>query len=411
MTAEDEIRRLIAARGRITFAEFMEVALYYPVGGYYTSRERVGASGDYYSSPSAHPAFGGLLAVQLLQAWQLLGKPVPFTIVEAGAGNGLLCRDILTAASALSSPFREALRYVCIDRRRSQGLEAGLDGVSRIASDGLPLQGSAGCVLFNELLDALPVHQVTLDGGQLKEIFVTEQDGQLALWTGEPSTPLLEQRLSALGVQLQEGQVAEVNLAVHGWIKRMAEALDRGFVLAMDYGRLAEDLYSPAHRFRGTLTTYRNHLQTDRPLAHIGEQDISAQVDFTTVATKARNVGLDVLGYASQAEFLHNLGMGRLLGRLAGGPGRHQSSRMAMRELVKPEGLGAFRVMALGKSVGHPELWGFHQTAEAVDMVEQLPLPVPTPEHVDLLSGRYPWHDVELDVSWETLWPDDEPTW
>ena len=90
MTAEAEIRRRIAERGPITFAEFMEVALYHPGGGYYTSGERVGASGDFYTSPSVHPAFGALLAVQLFQMWELLGRPAPFTIAEAGAGNGLL---------------------------------------------------------------------------------------------------------------------------------------------------------------------------------------------------------------------------------------------------------------------------------------------------------------------------------
>ena len=105
MPAEDEIRRLVAARGQITFAEFMEVALYHPEGGYYTSGERVGASGDFYTSPSVHPAFGTLLAVQLFQMWQLLQQPAPFTVIEAGAGNGLLCRDIVAAATGLPAPF------------------------------------------------------------------------------------------------------------------------------------------------------------------------------------------------------------------------------------------------------------------------------------------------------------------
>ena len=405
MTAEAEIRQRITAYGRITFAEFMEVALYHPGGGYYTSGDRVGASGDYYTSPSVHPAFGALLAVQLFQMWQLLGKPAPFALAEAGAGNGLLGRDILATATNLPATFRESLHYVCIDRRNTRGLESELNGASRICADGVPLRSLVGCVLSNELLDAMPVHQVTCEGGELKELYVVSRDGELAVQADAPSTPLLAQRLGSLGARLHEGQVAEVNLALDGWIEGVAGSLGRGFVLAIDYGRLAEDLYSPTERFRGTLTTYRNHLQTDRPLERIGQQDMSAQVDFTTAARAGKDAGLDVLGYASQAEFLHNLGIARLMGRLAVDRGRHQSSGMGMRELVKPQGLGAFRVMALGKSVGGPGLWGFLPDAEAAELVDQMPLPTPTNEHVNLLAGRYPWHQAEFDVPWDTLWP------
>ncbi len=408
--AEDEIRRRLSDKGRLTFAEFMEVALYHPGGGYYTSGERVGASGDYYTSPSVHPAFGTLLSVQLFQAWQLVGQRAPFTIIEAGAGNGLLCRDILAGASGLPAPFRDSVHYICLDRRSTGGLESGMDGVSRIAADELPLRDVAGCVLSNELLDAMPVHQVTWQGGELKELYVVSQDGELALRADEPSTPLLEQRLSALGVRLQEGQVAEVNLALQRWMKGAAESLDRGLVLIIDYGRSAGDLYSPTERFRGTLTTFRNHLQTDRPLEHIGQQDMSAQVDFTTVARAAGGAGLDVLGYSSQAQFLHNLGIGRLLERTAAVPSSRRSGLMVMRELIKPEGLGAFRVMALGRNIGQPALWGFERSNEPAELVHQLPVPVPTQDHIDLLSGRYPWHQAEFEVPWDKLWPDDETT-
>ena len=408
MTAEGEIRRRIAARGRITFAEFMDVALYHPGGGYYTSGERVGAAGDYYTSPSVHPVFGALLAAQLFKMWQLLGQPAPFTVAEAGAGNGLLCRDIVTAAGALPSRFRQALRYLCIDRRASAGLEAGLDGVNRVSSDGMPLKCIVGCVLSNELLDAMPVHQVTCEGGELKELYVVSRDGELAMQADTPSTLQLAQRLSSLGVRLQEGQVAEVNLALEGWTQGAAWSLERGFVLSIDYGRLAEDLYSPTERFRGTLTTYRNHLQTDRPLEHVGQQDMSAQVDFSTLARVAADAGLNVLGYVSQAEFLHNLGIGDMLRRLAGGrPQQSRAGSLAMRELVKPEGLGAFRVLALGKNVGQPELWGFHPSEEPAELAERVPLPEPTPEHVNLLAGRYPWTEMEFDMPWDALWGDE----
>ncbi len=411
MSAEAEIRRRISASGAMTFADFMALALYHPDGGYYTSGDRIGAAGDFYTSPTVHPAFGALFAVQLFQMWQLLGRPVPFTVVEAGAGSGLLCRDIVAGAQGLSSDFRQSLRYVCIDRRGTGGFERGLSGASRVASNGLSLRGVVGCVLSNELLDAMPVHQVTVEGGQLQEVYVALGGGVLVTQTGEPSTPLLEKRLESLGVKLAEGQVAEINLAVDGWVNDVAQSLDRGFVLTIDYGRWAADLYSPSERFRGTLTTFHNHLQTDRPLERIGRQDMTAQVDFTALARAGEGAGLDVLGYTNQSNFLQHLGLNYLLQHLPTGEGRRQAQRdrMGMRELAKPDGFGNFKVMALGKDVREPELWGFKPSEEAETLIESMPIPTLSPEHVDLSQGRYPSAETEFEVSWDSLWPTDGP--
>ena len=148
-----------------------------------------------------------------------------------------------------------------------------------------------GCILSNELLDAFPVHQVTVEHGRLREMYVALQGGEPAMQTGEPSTPLLALRLDELGVELAEGQIAEINLALDQWIEEAAQSLERGFVLTIDYGRPAEELYSATERFRGTLTTFHRHLQTDQPLRRIGQQDMSAQVDFTALAKPARGPG------------------------------------------------------------------------------------------------------------------------
>ena len=112
MSAESEVRRRIQKRGKITFVEFLEIALYWPQGGYYTGPERVGADGDYYTSPAVHPVFGALLAVQLYQMWRLMDRPAPFTVLELGAGSGLLCRDIITYAAGLPEGFAQSLRYI-----------------------------------------------------------------------------------------------------------------------------------------------------------------------------------------------------------------------------------------------------------------------------------------------------------
>ena len=410
MTAEAEIHRRITERGAITFAEFMEVALYHHDGGYYTSRDPVGPKGDFYTSPLVHPAFGALLAVQLFQMWNLLERPDTFTVAEPGAGNGLLCRDIFAAAASLPDGFAQSLRYVCLDRRTFAGYESGLTGARRVASPGIPLRGIVGCILSNELLDAMPVHQVTVSRGQLREVYVGLEGGRIVERAADPSTQRLAQRLAELGIELGEGQTAEVNLALDGWVQVAAESLERGFVLTIDYGLTADDLYSAIDRFRGTLTTFHQHLQTDRPLERIGRQDMSAQVDFTTLARAGARSGLRFLDYGNQAAFLRNLGLERLQRRPPSGPPRQAlSSHMGMRALENPGGLGDFKVMAQGKDVGSPELWGFHLAEGPLELVAQLPSPIPTADHIDLLAGRYPLDEIEIETPWETLWEGDAP--
>ena len=394
MSAESEIRRRIqerGERGKITFAEFMEVALYWPEGGYYSGREPVGAGGDYYTSPAVHPVFGALLAVQLHQMWRLMDRPSPFTVLEPGAGNGLLCRDIVSYAALLPDGFASSLRYVCLDRRPAGPIESGLPRTSRVLAEGTPFRGLRGCVLSNEYLDAYPVHQVVMAGDGLKEVYVGLEDGKLVELTGEPSDPGLAGRLDGLGITLAEGQTAEINLGLDRWSRDVAAALDRGFVLTIDYGRTAQDLYDPLQRLRGTLVTYHQHVQTDSPLTRIGRQDITAQVDFTAAARAGEGAGLDTLGLVAQRDFLSNLNLDHFQRHLRDynlSPRQVQSNRAGILDLVRPGGLGDFKVLAQGKNVGRPALWGLEQSPEATPLVESLPVPALTSHHLSLPDGR-----------------------
>lgn len=409
MSAEAEIRRRIRERGPLTFAEFMEAALFWPQGGYYLQREPIGPSGDYYTSPLIHPAFGALLAVQLFQMWQLMGRPEPFTVVETGAGNGLLCRDIVAYVAHLPPEFCQSLRYVCIDRRAKAGVERDLPGdepgpqVDRLAAAGLPLRPVRGCILSNEFLDAFPVHQVRVRQGRLQEVYITQEGEKLAETLGEPSTPALAARLESLGVVLAEGQTAEINLGLDSWAEEAAAALEAGFVLTVDYGHPARELYSAERRPRGALTTYYRHVQTDAPLQRIGQQDMTAQVDFTSVINAGRRAGLEPLGFILQRQFLANLGLTCFQRRLASlnlAPRDVQANRAGMLDLARPGGLGDFKVLAQGKNVGQPALWGFKPAAEAATLAEQLPVPLLTPQHLSLLEGRYPQTDFEFGLQY-----------
>ena len=410
--AESEILRRIEERGPITFAEFMDLALYWPRGGYYSSGEPIGPDGDYYTSPQVHPAFAALLAVQLFQIWQLLDRPDPFTVVELGAGNGILCRDLAACWDSLPCKSPPSLRYVCLDRRAAPGLEAGAGndcsaaGVSRVATSGIPLQRLVGCILSNEYLDAFPVHQVTMTPAGLQEVYVGLEDGELVLRQGQPSTPALAARLQALDIELAPGQTAEICLELDGWAKQVAASLERGFVLTVDYGRPASELYSPELRPRGTLTTYYRHTQLDAPLRHVGRQDITAQVDFTSVIDAGRRHGLDLLGLDTQGKFLRHLGLSRMQQRLAAldlPQYAAQANRAGMLDLARPGGLGDFKVLCQGKEVAEPDLWGFSPSDDAGKVAEQLPVPLLTPSHLSLLEGRYgitppEWQDSPLDM-------------
>ena len=418
MSPETEIRRRIRETGPIPFAEFMELALYWPAGGYYAGRPAAaapfGPAGDYYTSPMAHPVFGALLAIQLYQGWQLLNYPNPFVVVELGAGNGLLSRDIIAAAAQLPNGFGNSLRYLCLDRcHAADSAYETAAGLARITAAGAPLRGLRGVILSNELLDAFPVHQVKMEGGQLREVYIAIKDsGALTETLAAPSTPALAARLEELNIHLAEGQIAEINLQLDDWAEEVAAALDTGFVLTIDYGRPAAELYDNQLRPRGTLTAYYRHTQTDAPLRNIGRQDLTAQVDFTAVVNAGRRAGLTPLNFATQGQFLRNLGLDSFRRRLAAMPLSQRAlaaNRAGLAALANPGGMGAFKVLAQGKGVGQPNLWGFAPTPAATELAARLPVPLLTARHIGLPSGWPAAGAEEFELAWEQLWPGPPP--
>ena len=401
--AEEVLRRRIREKGRITFAEFMEVALYGP-GGYYTQGEPVGRRGDFYTSPSAHPAFGALIALQLEQMWRLLGAPERFHVVEPGAGDGLLARDILTFARRLEPGFAGALHYIALDRRPLSPADIP-GGLAWIRSVDIPLRHIVGCVLSNELVDSLPVHRVAMQRGELREVYVTLDGDRLVEVLAEPSIPRIAAQLTSEGVRLEEGWQGEVSLAAASWMEEVARSLSRGYVMTIDYGDPAERLYSPERR-QGTVMSYCRHTPQSDPYARVGRQDITAHANFTTLARAGARGGLGPVALLTQREFLRNLGMElfiEALSRQPRGQREHQANLMAMRELVKPEGLGGFRVLVQGKKAPESGLACLEQDASFRDTLSRrlvtLPVPLLGQSHLDLMAARYP----HLAADWEEL--------
>ncbi|MDX2481841.1 MAG: SAM-dependent methyltransferase [Desulfuromusa sp.] len=350
----------------IPFAEFMEQALYHPEHGYYTTvRPRIGKKGDFFTSSSVHSCFGQLIARQLEQMWKLLGQG-NFIIAEQGAGEGHLSLDILDALAETAPEFYTRLEYRLIEisssnrQRQEQLLQRHFDA-GRVAWCELDdLQGMQGCFVSNELLDAFPVHLIEKHAGELQEVYVVTKEGGFCEELRPLSTHLIKEYFHRIGIEPAEGNRCEVNLAAGAWMRRVASVLERGFVLTVDYGYLAEELYAP-YRHTGTLLCYHQHQTNEDPYQWVGCQDITAHVDFTTVQEIGRQQGLNVLYFGQQYQFLMGLGFLEMLLELESretDPNKAQALRMKLKTLILPEGgMGeSFKVLIQGKNVGMPEL-------------------------------------------------------
>ena len=364
--AERQIRARIADRGAIAFAEFMRIALYH-MGGYYPNRKPIGAGGDYFTSPVAHPAFGALICVQLRQMWRTLGCPASFWAIECGAGDGTLANDVIAYAQRQFPGFARSLRYLAIDRapthpfRRTPESRAPIHSQRRfpevapsvIKSHTIPLRGIDGCILSNELLDAFPVHRFEMAGGRPLEVLVTlDANGDFDERLSEPTTPLIAERIATAGRTLPDGFRGEVNLSIGAWVASASAALKRGYVLTIDYGYEADELYSDARR-RGTLQTYYRHTDASSPYQRIGRQDMTAHADFTALVESGRDAGLRPVFLTTQAEFLRSLGIERMASAIRNSDMNRMDKTANLRDmsrLIDPDGLGNFRVLVQRKN-------------------------------------------------------------
>jgi SAM-dependent MidA family methyltransferase len=342
----------------------MEACLYQPEHGYYTRRVPERGQRDYVSSPEVGPLFARLLAWQLQEMWEQMGRPTGFDLVECGAGRGALAAGLLETVHAEARDFAAALRVTLVEAspglREQARATLKTHGERVQVGERLPV-GVVGCLFSNELVDALPVHRVVQRGKRLREIYVSARGGELVETENEPSSPGLEGYLERYGAALEDGQQAEVNLAALAWLEDAARALERGFLLTIDYGYPARELYGPAHQ-RGTLLAYRAHRTSEDWLAWPGEQDLTAQVNFTALEKRGRELGLATLGYLPQAQFLLALarasGLVERLEREAETP-EARAARNQLKQLIHPEGMGeAFKVLVQGKGVGGARLRG-----------------------------------------------------
>ncbi|MFM5983435.1 MAG: class I SAM-dependent methyltransferase [Sphaerospermopsis kisseleviana] len=390
---------LTSPQKRITFAEYMDMVLYHPDQGYYSSNAvNIGfQGGDFFTSSSLCDDFGELLAVQFYQMWENLDRPKSFDLVEMGAGIGVLASQILNYLKINYSDFFDVIEYIIIEKspslRQEQQQKLQEFSVRWLNLEEITPNSIIGCFFSNELIDAFPVHQFTIAEGKLQEIYVTtsqdltpqppslqekgdnnnfphlvgEELGkksniEFIEVVGEASTPQLAEYLQLVGIDIsqnayEEGYRSEINLAALDWLSIVADCLQRGYVLTIDYGYPASRYYHP-RRSQGTLQCYYQHRHHNNPYINIGKQDITAHVDFTALEKWGKRCGLNQVGWTQQGLFLMALGLGE---RIAALSYQQQSisqllkRREALHQLISPEGLGNFGVLVQSKGLTETE--------------------------------------------------------
>jgi SAM-dependent MidA family methyltransferase len=357
----------IRAWGPITFAKYMDACLYHPQHGYYTKAAQ-SPRRDYFTSVDANPVFGRLLARQFQEMWVHLGRPQEFLLVEPGAGLGALAAQILDFTAESFPEFYAALRYVAVERSASRRAAAAAGSLAIHLTAGhfamvpdLPAVIPCGCIFSNEFFDALPVHRLVREGSDVREIYVAIGPNGLCEQFGSLSSPGLADYWEEQGIALQEGQQAEVNLEACTWIADMGARLGRGFVVTIDYGHEAGELYDDRH-MRGTLLAYEKHRASENFFRAPGEQDLTAHVNFTALDRHGSLAGLQRTGFASQSNFLLSLARHSDFADLqsaALSESEQTRARLLFKTLIYPEGMGeTFRVLIQHKGIESPQLAG-----------------------------------------------------
>lgn len=342
------IKSQIKMHGSITFCKFMELALYHKDFGYYTAgRDRIGKKGDFYTSPCVHPAFGEIIGRFIKKSSELVDAK-NFKVIEMGAGKGYLALDILDSIKSNYPELYTNLRYLISETSPAQ-IEDGMkllsehnNRVSWIDSiSDLENSSVSGVFLSNELLDSFPFHRVKYTDHKIMEIYVGRNNNEFIEIEGEPSFPEFKDYLETCGLEFLDGQEFEVRTNVKKWLLEVSRILDKGFVLTIDYGFLAPELFNPS-RTKGTYKCMHKHAINDNPYINIGVQDITAHVDFSNLITIGESFGLKTIKYITQGQFLIDWGILDILERYSSDERSVNSQKeiLAIKNLFLPSLMG-----------------------------------------------------------------------
>lgn len=351
----------IMIEGPITFETFMELCLYHPEYGYYMRDiTRIGKEGDFYTAPHLHRAFGAAIIKQIEECWEVMNRPEDFVILEMGAGMGYLAKDMLDYIK--EKDFYSAIKYHIIELNPSlvnkqkemlkehPGKIKWFNSLEQIAS-------FRGAVVSNELLDSFPVHIIEFTRKGIEEIYVST-DGKEFLEIRGPLSNGLEEYIKEFSINLPEGSRTEINLRIKEWLRMISQVLVEGFIITVDYGYPAWQYYSEDYP-RGTLQCYYRHHKSDNPYIHIGEQDITSHVNFSSLKKWGEELGFKNIGYTGQGRFIVSIGIEEIVNELIK-PEDYSFEIARLKSLILPDGMGeSHKVMIQYKGEENPELRGF----------------------------------------------------
>jgi len=355
----EELHERIQREGPITFCEWMRIALYDAASGYYRKPQHQiwGRRGDYRTSPERSDLFAATFARYFAGLYRQLSHPRSFSIIEIGGGAGHFAFGVLQTLRTHHPQVLAATRYVfdeISEPARTAARQRLVDFADRVEfASSEVLEIDPGIVFTNELLDAFPVHRVTVIDGKLCEFFVTlGSDEQFEWMIGPPSTPRLAEYLKRHDICLREGQVGEISLDTEEWLAKVAAKLSRGFLIIVDYGAETAELYSSGERQYGTLRSFHQHAFVENVLAAPGDNDLTHTINWTAVRTTGDNVGLRTLQFSRQDKFLLAAGLLDQLAMQSQNAGEAEKVRLstAAREMILPKGMAAsFQVLVQEK--------------------------------------------------------------
>ncbi len=340
----------------------MEMALYHPQDGYYMrNNTKIGKAGDFYTSSHLHSIFGAMLGRQMEEMRDFLGSEEVFHIIEMGAGMGYIAKDMLEYLSKKGTLRQFSYTIVEMNpflKKSQQALLQDFTSIIKWVSTISELPPVKGCFLSNELLDAFPVRIVEINEG-LAEVYLSVSNGEL-IEVKKPCSIEVIKYFEEFSIDLSSMQPyrTEVNLRIKDWLQEISERLLEGFILTIDYGYPVFEYYSE-ERNRGTLLCYQHHKAIEDPYINIGEQDITAHVNFSALSKWGSNLGLETIGFCPQGIYLISLGIDEVITELYGeSPDSFEIAKI--KGLIFPEGMGeSHKVLIQYKGTGSPKLRGF----------------------------------------------------
>ena len=369
LTGKEELIKIIKDRIKqengLSFRDFMDIALYYPELGYYTSKEqKIGGYGDFFTSSELDKAFGNLLAEQFVEIFNKLNKE-SFKIVEIGAGKGYLAHDILEHLKNKYPEIYERLNYTIIEKSpyhiEIQKTILKEFDVVEWKQDIIDFQDESieGIIFSNELFDAFPVHMIRKKNNKIYEVYIQmKNENEVEEIEREPSKEILDY-IEELKIEIPEGMTTEINLDAVDYIQKIGKKLKKGYVITVDYGYPSKELYKE-YRKRGTLLCYYRHKYSENYYENVGMQDITAHVNFSALYHFGKKSGLELTGFTDQAHFLSNLGLMEIIMELQEKGDFESYERInRLKTLVLPKGMGEkFKVLIQHKNVKNPEIKG-----------------------------------------------------